>query len=84
MKSPAASHEAGALTREEEQAEVIRRLEDDIIFGRFAPGSRLDNKALRNSTEIVSESEQESAIAVASWNEKNILKFYRNSIKIWN
>jgi DNA-binding GntR family transcriptional regulator len=29
------------LTREEEQAEVIRRLEEDIIFGRFAPGSRL-------------------------------------------
>jgi DNA-binding GntR family transcriptional regulator len=41
MKPPAASHEAGALTREEEQAEVIRRLEEDIIFGRFAPGSRL-------------------------------------------
>ena len=33
--------EATAPTREEEQAEVIRRLEDDIIFGRFAPGSRL-------------------------------------------
>ena len=30
-----------ALSREEEQAEVIRRLEEDIIFGRFAPGSRL-------------------------------------------
>jgi DNA-binding GntR family transcriptional regulator len=28
-------------SREEEQAEVIRRLEEDIIFGRFAPGSRL-------------------------------------------
>ena len=26
-----------APTREEEQAEVIRRLEEDIIFGRFAP-----------------------------------------------
>src|SRR5436305_12302117 len=33
--------EPSALTREEEQAEVIRRLEEDIIFGRFAPGSRL-------------------------------------------
>jgi DNA-binding GntR family transcriptional regulator len=33
--------EAPALSREEEQAEVIRRLEEDIIFGRFAPGSRL-------------------------------------------
>ncbi len=33
--------EAGALSREQEQAEVIRRLEEDIIFGRFAPGSRL-------------------------------------------
>jgi DNA-binding GntR family transcriptional regulator len=28
-------------SREEEQAEVIRRLEEDIIFGRFAPGLRL-------------------------------------------
>jgi DNA-binding GntR family transcriptional regulator len=35
------SQEAPALSREEEQAEVIRRLEEDIIFGRFAPGSRL-------------------------------------------
>jgi DNA-binding GntR family transcriptional regulator len=33
--------EAPASSREEEQAEVIRRLEEDIIFGRFAPGSRL-------------------------------------------
>ena len=33
--------EVPALSREEEQAEVIRRLEEDIIFGRFAPGSRL-------------------------------------------
>src|SRR5947199_198038 len=37
----AQAEEASALTREEEQAEVIRRLEEDIIFGRFAPGSRL-------------------------------------------
>ena len=35
------SIDASTLTREEEQAEVIRRLEEDIIFGRFAPGSRL-------------------------------------------
>ncbi len=41
MKPQAASPEPSALTREEEQAEVIRRLEEDIIFGRFAPGSRL-------------------------------------------
>src|SRR5438128_11119058 len=39
MTAQAASHET--LSREEEQAEVIRRLEEDIIFGRFAPGSRL-------------------------------------------
>src|SRR5436853_3468431 len=38
--------EAPALSREEEQAEVIRRLEEDIIFGRFAPGSRLVEDAL--------------------------------------
>src|SRR3978361_1304388 len=41
MKAQAASTEPSTLTREEEQAEVIRRLEEDIIFGRFAPGSRL-------------------------------------------
>src|SRR5260370_15211181 len=41
MKGQAASPETAALSREEEQAEVIRRLEEDIIFGRFAPGSRL-------------------------------------------
>jgi DNA-binding GntR family transcriptional regulator len=41
MKPHAALSEAPSLTREEEQAEVIRRLEEDIIFGRFAPGSRL-------------------------------------------
>ena len=28
-------------TRENEQVEVIKRIEEDIIFGRFAPGSRL-------------------------------------------
>jgi len=40
--SPQASTlRATSLTREEEQAEVIRRLEEDIIFGRFAPGFRL-------------------------------------------
>ena len=41
MKPQEALTEASAQTREEEQAEVIRRLEEDIIFGRFAPGSRL-------------------------------------------
>jgi len=41
MKSQEALTEPSAPTREEEQAEVIRRLEEDIIFGRFAPGSRL-------------------------------------------
>jgi DNA-binding GntR family transcriptional regulator len=41
MKPQESSGEGSALTREEEQAEVIRRLEEDIIFGRFAPGSRL-------------------------------------------
>ncbi len=45
MKAQAASPEA-SLTREEEQAEVIRRLEEDIIFGRFAPGSRLVEDSL--------------------------------------
>ncbi len=33
--------EVSGPSREDEQAEVIRRLEEDIIFGRFAPGSRL-------------------------------------------
>jgi DNA-binding GntR family transcriptional regulator len=41
MKPQAALPEAPSLSREEEQAEVIRRLEEDIIFGRFAPASRL-------------------------------------------
>ncbi|MEP9349985.1 GntR family transcriptional regulator [Xanthobacter sp. KR7-225] len=30
-----------SATRADEQAEVLRRLEDDIIFGRLAPGARL-------------------------------------------
>ena len=41
MTSQPSSIEITTLSREEEQAEVIRRLEEDIIFGRFAPGSRL-------------------------------------------
>src|SRR5215216_7085964 len=41
MTAQAASGETSPLSREEEQAEIIRRLEEDIIFGRFAPGSRL-------------------------------------------
>ena len=35
--SEAASH----VSRADEQAEVLRRIEEDIIFGRLAPGSRL-------------------------------------------
>src|ERR1700704_1260788 len=46
MKPQASLPEASALTREEEQAEVIRRLEEDIIFGGFAPGSRLGGETL--------------------------------------
>src|SRR3984893_15521487 len=41
MSSLPSRQETPAPSREEEQAEVIRRLEEDIIFGRFAPGSRL-------------------------------------------
>ena len=41
MKPQQSSTEMPAPSREEEQAEVIRRLEEDIIFGRFAPGLRL-------------------------------------------
>src|ERR1700686_4923406 len=41
MKAQAASPEISPLSREEEQAEVIRRLEEDLLFGRCAPGSRL-------------------------------------------
>jgi DNA-binding GntR family transcriptional regulator len=41
MKPQESLTETSTPTREEEQAEVIRRLEEDIIFGRFAPGSRL-------------------------------------------
>ena len=49
MKPQAASPETSTLSREEEQAEVIRRLEEDIIFGRFAPGSRLVEDCYRLS-----------------------------------
>src|SRR3954462_10508344 len=41
MKSQQALTEPSAPTREEGQAGGIRRLEEDIIFGRFGPGSRL-------------------------------------------
>jgi DNA-binding GntR family transcriptional regulator len=41
MRPQASCPPINSLTREEEQAEVIRRLEEDIIFGRFAPGARL-------------------------------------------
>src|SRR5664279_2358139 len=33
--------ESGSFLREKEQTDVIKRIEEDIIFGRFAPGSRL-------------------------------------------
>jgi DNA-binding GntR family transcriptional regulator len=33
--------ESGSFSREKEQTDVIKRIEEDIIFGRFAPGSRL-------------------------------------------
>ena len=46
MKAQVVSQEASPLSREEEQADVIRRLEEDIIFGRFAPGSRLVEDSL--------------------------------------
>ena len=48
MNAQAATMRATSLSREEEQAEVIRRLEEDIIFGRFAPGSRLVEDTLMN------------------------------------
>jgi DNA-binding GntR family transcriptional regulator len=39
--------EAGSLqTRRDEQDEILKRLEEDIIFGRLAPGSRLVEDAL--------------------------------------
>jgi DNA-binding GntR family transcriptional regulator len=39
--------EATASTaRDHEQAEILRRLEEDIIFGRLAPGARLVEEAL--------------------------------------
>jgi DNA-binding GntR family transcriptional regulator len=46
MKPQQALIGTSALTREQEQADVIRRLEEDIIFGRFAPGARLVEDAL--------------------------------------
>src|SRR4030095_4699605 len=46
MTTQAASQESSQLSREEEEAEVMRRLEEDIIFGRFAPGSRLVEDSL--------------------------------------
>jgi DNA-binding GntR family transcriptional regulator len=33
--------ETTSFLREKEQADVVKRMEEDIIFGRFAPGSRL-------------------------------------------
>jgi DNA-binding GntR family transcriptional regulator len=48
MRRHAALPEASPFTREDEQAEVIRRLEEDIIFGRFAPAARLVEDTLMN------------------------------------
>ncbi|WP_426435180.1 GntR family transcriptional regulator [Bradyrhizobium genosp. P] len=41
MKAQPISPDIQPSSREEEQAAVIRRLEEDIIFGRFSPGLRL-------------------------------------------
>jgi DNA-binding GntR family transcriptional regulator len=41
MTLPSALEDTPPARREDEQTEVVRRLEEDIIFGRFAPGSRL-------------------------------------------
>lgn len=39
--SAASKPDAAVSSRDDEQTQVIRRLEEDIIFGRFAPGLRL-------------------------------------------
>ena len=39
--APNTAVDAASPSRDEEQAQVVRQLEEDIIFGRFAPGSRL-------------------------------------------
>ncbi|WNJ93378.1 GntR family transcriptional regulator [Bosea sp. 685] len=40
------SEVSASASRVEEQAEILRRLEEDIIFGRLAPGSRLVEDSL--------------------------------------
>ncbi len=40
------SEAPASASRVEEQAEILRRLEEDIIFGRLAPGSRLVEDSL--------------------------------------
>jgi DNA-binding GntR family transcriptional regulator len=40
------SEASASASRVEEQAEILRRLEEDIIFGRLAPGSRLVEDSL--------------------------------------
>jgi len=40
------SEASASASRIEEQAEILRRLEEDIIFGRLAPGSRLVEDSL--------------------------------------
>src|ERR1700732_3880454 len=47
MTSLPSRQEAPAPSREEEQAEVMRRLEEDIIFGRVPAGWRLVEATLR-------------------------------------
>ena len=39
-------HIEPAASRRDEQDEILKRLEEDIIFGRFAPGARLVEDAL--------------------------------------
>jgi DNA-binding GntR family transcriptional regulator len=46
LSSARKTAESASLPREQEQADVIKRIEEDIIFGRFAPGSRLVEDAL--------------------------------------
>ncbi len=41
MTAVPASEIAPPVSRDASQSEIVRRIEEDIIFGRFAPGSRL-------------------------------------------
>jgi len=46
MNGRPAAEAGAARTRRDEQDEILKRLEEDIIFGRLAPGSRLVEDAL--------------------------------------